>query len=167
MSLKEALKAELQHEGRTTKEMLKRVPEAEFDSKPHEKSMSLGQLASHVAYTPRWITHIATADEYDFAKTPYNEVTAKSNEELLKIFDKIYEEAIASLDNITDEELMGKNWKLKVGDTVYVDLPKVAAMRAMAYSHFIHHRGQLSVYLRLKDVPLPSVYGPTADQKMG
>lgn len=166
MAIKEALKAELQHEARATREMLKRVPESELDSKPHEKSMSLGQLASHVAQTPKWITMIVNNDEYDFIKDGYNEGTAKTNDELLKFFDDTLNEALDALENTTDENLM-KNWKLKAGEKVYVDLPKVAALRAMAYSHFIHHRGQLSVYLRLKDVPLPSVYGPTADEQVG
>lgn len=165
MALKEALKAELEHESKATREMLKRTPENEFASKPHDKSMSLGQLASHVAQTPKWITMIVNGDEYDFMKDGYTEKTANTNEELLQLFDDTLKSAVDALENTTDENLM-KKWKLRAGEQVYVDLPKVAAVRAMAFSHFIHHRGQLSVYLRLKDVPLPSVYGPTADQQV-
>ncbi|HEX2786784.1 MAG TPA: DinB family protein [Ignavibacteria bacterium] len=165
MALKEALKAELEQEMKSTREMLKRSPEKDFEKKPHEKSMTLGELASHVANTNKWISLVVDKDEYDFVKENYSEKTAKSNEELMKIFDDTLAGAIKSLENTTDEELM-KGWKLRAGDQIFFELPKVAALRTMAYSHLYHHRGQLSVYLRLHDVPLPSVYGPTADNPM-
>jgi uncharacterized damage-inducible protein DinB len=165
MALKEALKVELEHESKSTRKMLERTPEKDFDKKPHDKSMSLGEIASHIANTNKWITYVVNKDEFDFTKENYSETTAKTNEELLKIFDDTLAEAVSALENTTDENLM-KGWKLRAGDAVFFDMPKVAAMRTMAYSHLIHHRGQLSVYLRLHNIPLPSVYGPTADEPM-
>ncbi len=165
MPLKDPIIAELQHEAANTRKMLERVPEDKHSWKPHEKSMTLGRLASHVAELPMWVVNTVENDELDFAKGEYKPFFAETNKELLKTFDDSISKSIEALKKATDENLMG-NWKLRSGDQVYFEMPRVAVIRAMVLSHLIHHRGQLSVYLRLQEVPLPSVYGPTADESM-
>src|SRR5205814_3501105 len=117
------------------------------------KSMSLGRLASHVAEIPGWVAYTLDADELDFSKMEYKPVIAKSNKELLEIFEKNHKKALESLKRAKDEDFM-KNWTLRNGETVYVTMPKAAVLRSFAYSHQIHHRGQLTVYMRLNDVAL-------------
>jgi uncharacterized damage-inducible protein DinB len=162
MPLKDAFIAELKHESALTKKMLERVPMDKADWKPHEKSMTLGRLAVHVAEIPHWISDIINIDEFDFQQH-YKPNQATTSEELLKVLDDKMNAAIADLDRMSDEDLM-KVWVVKQGDKVYFNLPKGAAIRGWAFSHQIHHRGQLSVYLRLLDVPVPGMYGPTADE---
>ena len=164
MALKDSLLAELKKEGNSTKKILERVPEQSFSWKPHEKSMSLGRLATHVAEIPHWTSDILSGDELDFASQPFVRHLASSNDELLKIFQENLDKAINALQNASDEMLKEK-WILRRGDTVFFELPKIAAIRSFGYSHLIHHRGQLSVYLRLIDVPVPGMYRPSADEK--
>lgn len=165
MSLNESLLQELQQEAQSTRKMLERVPDDKFGWKPHEKSMTLGHLASHLADIPNWVSATVETDELDFAASEYKPVNAGSKAELLKIFDDSMAKAVECLKKASDETLSG-NWKMRSGDTVYFDLPKLIVLRNFVLSHSIHHRGQLSVYLRLNDIPLPSVYGPTADEAM-
>jgi uncharacterized damage-inducible protein DinB len=127
--------------------------------------MPLGRLAGHVAELTGWIAAILTQDELDFATANYKPVVATSVAELLEMFDKNLSTATDLLKTQTDEHLM-KTWRLRDGEKVFFELPRVAVIRSMALNHIIHHRGQLSVYLRLQDVPLPSIYGPTADEQM-
>jgi uncharacterized damage-inducible protein DinB len=162
MPLKDAFIAELKNECASTKKMLERVPMDKADWKPHEKSMTLGRLAVHVAEIPHWISDIINIDEFDFTQH-YKPHQAANTEELLKLLDDKMNEAIADLEKMSDEDLM-KSWVVKQGDKVYFNMPKVIAMRGWAFSHLVHHRGQLSVYLRLLDVPVPGMYGPTADE---
>ncbi len=162
MSLKDAFIAELKHESSLTKKMLERVPLDKADWKPHERSMTLGRLAVHVAEIPHWISDIINIDEFDFQQH-YKPSQAASTEELLKLLDDKMNTAIADLEKMTDADLM-KIWVVKQGDKVFFNLPKVVAIRGWAFSHQVHHRGQLSVYLRLLDVPVPGMYGPTADE---
>ena len=164
--IKDALIAELKHEGAMTKKMLERVPLDRADWKPDEKSMSVGRLATHIAEIPDWTSRIATKEEFDFMKdfnfTPY---VAKSSEELIGILQKSLDEAINNLSKLSDEE-MNKHWVVKRGEQVMFDTPRKVAVRGWTLSHLIHHRGQLSVYLRLLGVPVPGMYGPSADEKM-
>lgn len=160
-----ALIPELKHEYASTRKMLERVPFDSFEWRPHEKSMSLERLASHVATIPHWVTDIVKKEELDFAKTPYSTPKFTTREDMLKEFDQLTTQAISLLQDCPDEELM-KSWTLRAGDHVIFTLPKAAAIRSMTISHLIHHRGQLSVYLRLLNVPVPGMYGPSADEAM-
>ena len=152
----------MKHELASTKKILERVPFDKFDWKPHDKSMSLGKLAVHIAEIPHWASNIINIDEFDFTKH-MKSYTASSTEELIKICDDATAAAISDLEKMNDEDF-NKIWVVKNGDQVYFNIPKGVAIRGWAFSHMIHHRGQLSVYLRLLDVPVPGMYGPTADE---
>jgi uncharacterized damage-inducible protein DinB len=164
MTKGEALSLELELESKTTRKLLERVPEDAFDWKPHEKSMTLGQLASHLAENPNWVTPILEMEEMsvDEDYTPY---LAASSSELLDRFDSNTEQAIEALKNQSDENLMTL-WRFVAGGEVKMEMPRASVVRSVILNHSYHHRGQLSVYLRLRDVPIPSIYGPSADEGM-
>ena len=164
MAIKDAFIAELKHESSLTRKMLERVPVDKNDWKPHDKSMSIGRLATHVAETTGWISEIAKAEEFDFASRDFKPNVAASSQELIEIFQTNFDNAVRDLEKMSDEDFQ-KHWKVKYGDKVMFDTPKKVAIRGWAFSHLIHHRGQLSVYLRLLDVPVPGMYGPTADER--
>lgn len=165
MSIAQSMLPEFDHEMTMTRKILERVP-ANGDWKPHEKSMTLGRLAMHVATLPGWATMtversvLDLADKSDPAMAP-NPFTTP--ERLLSEFDRLSKNARASLAGVSDEELM-KTWTLKMGDHEILAMPKVAVLRGIVMNHLIHHRGQLSVYLRLNGVPVPGMYGPSADE---
>ena len=163
MSLKDQLIAELKHEANSTKRILEKVPMERKDWKPHEKSMSLGALALHVAEIPHWTSDIIHIDAFDFQKH-YTPFKADTNEELLKVFQEKLDKAIADLSEMSDDDFK-KHWTVAFGGKILYDLPKAVAIRGWAYNHLVHHRGQLSVYLRLLEVPVPGMYGPSADEK--
>lgn len=165
MAIRDSLMTELQGEAAATKKILARVPMDKADWKPHEKSTSLGRLATHIAEIPGWVLVTLDQDELDFAKMDYKPAVAKSTEELLKILNYNVDKAMASLKNAPDERFM-ENWTMRTGDVIHFTMPKGAVLRFFSYSHHIHHRGQLDVYLRLLNVPLPKLYGPTADEPM-
>ena len=165
MGLNQTIIAELQQEANTTRKLLERVPEGALGWKPHEKSMTLARLASHVAELCGFIELILKQDELDFASGDYKPFVATNVAELLERFDKNISTAKDLLKSATDEQLM-KSWRMRQGERVFFELPRIAVIRSMALNHVIHHRGQLSVYLRLQDVPLPSIYGPSADEPM-
>jgi uncharacterized damage-inducible protein DinB len=165
MSISSSFTGELKHESTLTRKILERVPLDKADWKPHEKSMTVGRLATHIAEIPHWITEILSADEFDFAANPApKRHTATSTEELLTIFEKNLNDALESLSKATDEEF-NKIWAIKRGEQVVIASPKKIAVRGWGISHLIHHRGQLSVFLRLLDVPVPGMYGPSADER--
>ncbi|MGC4102520.1 DinB family protein [Ferruginibacter sp.] len=164
MSVKTAFIAELQHEAALTKKMLERVPFDKKDWKPHERSTTVGRLATHIAEITIWISRIMNADEFNFATAPFKAYTASSTEELLEIFETNLQTAINDLEKATDAEY-DRIWTVKAGDKVMMELPKKVAVKSWTLNHFIHHRGQLSVYLRLLDVPVPGMYGPSADER--
>jgi uncharacterized damage-inducible protein DinB len=164
MTLKEALLTELKHESGLTKKILEKVPFDKKEWKPHEKSMTLGRLATHIAEASHWITEILANDEYDFAAQPYRPRTAASQQELMDIFQANIDNGITALEKATDEDF-NKTWVVKRGDQVVRRSLKQSAIRGWAYSHLFHHRGQLSVYLRLLDIPVPGMYGPSADER--
>jgi uncharacterized damage-inducible protein DinB len=163
MSMCDTLAAELQQEAKTTRRLLERVPAESFGWKPHEKSMTLGQLAGHVAQLPTLIVPALTQDEFDFATSGFKPFSPQSTAELVEQFDANIKAAAETL-NAQADESMGETWKLKSGDHVLFELPRAAVVRFVGLNHIVHHRGQLSVYLRLLDVPLPSIYGPSADE---
>ena len=164
MSIAKQLIAELKDEASKTKKMLSSVPFDKADWKPHEKSMVLKKLATHIAENLRWAWYIVESDFVDFANRPFGPSIVNSQEELLNLFDEHYNKAIAALENCSDEELE-KIWTVKSGETIFMQPKKKVAIRSWAISHTIHHRGQLSVYLRLLDVPVPGMYGQSADEK--
>jgi uncharacterized damage-inducible protein DinB len=161
----DSLIPEYDHEWGTTRRLLHRVPEAEFDWKPHDKSMTLGQLSGHLANIPAWCSAVLDLTEFDIASAgdDARPRSPASRDALLKEFDQKVSAARASLAKRTDAELLVP-WTLKSGEQEIFTLPRISAIRGFVMNHSIHHRGQLSVYLRLKNVPLPSIYGPTADE---
>jgi uncharacterized damage-inducible protein DinB len=165
MSISETFIAELEQEAATTKKILERVPLDKPDWKPHEKSMSLGRLATHVAELPNWVGASLDYDELDFAKSDHKPLVVKSTEELTALHDKNIADAVACLKKYPDEHF-AKTWKLRNGETIYFELPKAAVIRSFVFNHIIHHRAQLGVYLRLLGVPLPGSYGPSADEQV-
>jgi uncharacterized damage-inducible protein DinB len=155
---------ELEQELATTRRMLERVPEDKLAWKPHEKSFSLGQLAEHLARLSYWFTRTLADDSFDIAAPMPRPAPATSTRELLDIFDATTAEMRQAL-AAADDELLMRPWQMRAGDRVLQTLPKIGVLRVVGLNHIIHHRGQLSVYLRLLDVPLPSVYGPSADEQ--
>ena len=158
-----AFLAELDNEAKTTRACLERVPLDKYEWKPHEKSMSMGRLAVHCAEMFGWTKETLTQDGLDFETMDMTPFEPKTTEELLAFFDDHIEKAKAILGN-TSDETMFTDWTMRNGEQVYMTMPKVAVMRSFVLNHIIHHRGQLTVYLRLNDVPVPSIYGPSADE---
>lgn len=162
MTLTEFYLEQLELEAAATRKMLSRVPTDKFNWKPHEKSMEMIRLATHVAELPTWIPMTLDTDELDFAANPYNPVQLKNTEELIAYFEKCQAEGVEALKKGRDE-VMDKPWTLRNGETVYDISPKRSVIR-MALSQITHHRAQLGVYLRLLDIPIPGSYGPSADE---
>lgn len=158
-----ALIGELQMEAATTRKCLERIPAEKFDFKPHEKSMTFGRLATHVAEMVGWATETVNKTQIDFAAGDYQPFEPQTTEELVAFLDKHVAEAVEALKNTSDEAMM-EPWTLRNGETVYFTMPRVQVLRGMVFNHIIHHRGQLSVYMRLNDIPVPSIYGPSADE---
>ena len=165
MAIKNALLPEFDHEMGTTRRVLARVPEADLAWKPHEKSFSLGQLSGHIANIPHWVEIAIDGSSFDVALNPDDARprTPESVAWLLSTFDENVKKARAKIDEQPDSALYAP-WSLLNGGQEVFTLPKVAVLRSFVMNHLIHHRGQLSVYLRLRNVPLPSIYGPTADE---
>lgn len=166
MSLAQSLLPEFDHEMASTRKALERVPEAKFGWKPHEKSMTLGRLASHLAELPAWTASTFDVDELDLAPPGgggYKPVEHKTRQQVLDHFDAMAAKGRAALAGAADAEFF-KPWTLKNGGQTVFTMPKVAVLRSFVMNHMIHHRGQLTVYLRLNDVPVPSIYGPSADE---
>jgi uncharacterized damage-inducible protein DinB len=160
--IKEGLVAEYDHEMGTTRKLLERLPEAQLSWKPHEKSMSLGALATHVASIPHWAGLILNEPFFDLASAPPSPEAKTSREDILNVFDESTRRARASMDK-SDAEYTAR-WALKRAGHEMFSMPRIAAFRSFVISHIIHHRGQLSVYLRLNNVPVPAIYGPSADE---
>jgi len=161
MTFIEFFKKQFIEEGATTRKMLSRIPDDQFQYKPHPKSMDLKRLAVHIADLPGWIHMTFTTDEIDFAK-PYEQPTIDSKVTLLDYFERRYNEGLSSLVP-ENESVLDKPWTLRNGTTIYSTDPKIDIIR-MALSQQIHHRAQLGVYLRLLNIPIPGSYGPSADE---
>jgi uncharacterized damage-inducible protein DinB len=162
MTIADTLIAELEREAQTTRRVLERVPTDKLTWKPHAKSMTLGQLAQHVATIPGFISGIARFDSFDvekFSRPPELESTAA----ILAAFDENVAEAKTNL-GATDDAAMMREWSFHMGGKPIMPLPRIGVFRTILLNHLYHHRGQLSVYLRLLDVPVPSIYGPSADE---
>ncbi len=165
MSVSGALLAELKHEGSQTRKMIERLPTDRLDWSPHEKSMKLGRLATHISELPFWVVRILDSDDFDISAGNFNPEGKGSTEAILQVFDEQLAEAVTALESASDEK-MDAIWTLRRGEHKVFQLPRKIALRNIAYNHLYHHRGQLSVYLRLIDIAVPGMYGPTADEGM-
>jgi uncharacterized damage-inducible protein DinB len=164
MSIGKSLLPEIDQEFANTRKVLERCPEDKFDWRPHAKSMTLGKLVKHTAGMSKWGFMTADSNEFDFVTGSYQEPDPTSTAELLAAFDADTKMFREKLEALTDEE-MAKAWTLKVNGNVIFSQPKAAVIRDMVLNHAIHHRAQLTVYLRLLDVPVPGMYGPSADEQ--
>ena len=162
MAIKDGLLADFDHEMGTTRKLLERVPDDKLAWKPHAKSMSLGGLATHLGHIASWGEHIMNHPFFDLASAPPNLAEKQSRAEILAAFDDTRRRAREAMDK-SDAEY-GAMWSLRRAGQEMFSVPRVAAMRSFVLHHIIHHRGQLSVYLRINDVPIPSIYGPSADE---
>jgi DinB superfamily len=166
MPISQSLLPEFDQEMAGTRKELERVPEGQFDWKPHPKSMLLGRLASHLAELPSWGQYAMELTELDIAppgQPPAKAQNLATRAEVLALFDKSSVGARKAIAAAVDADWMVA-WTLKKGGVVLFTLPRIAVVRSMVMNHMIHHRAQLGVYLRLLDVPLPGLYGPTADE---
>ena len=167
MAIRDGLLPEFDQEMATTRKMLERVPEDKTTWKPHEKSMTMGRLAAHLAELPAWAATTLTTDSLDIAPPggghSTQPVQMTSRQQVLELFDQSVAAGRAAIAAAADEEY-GKPWSLLRGGQNIMTLPKSAVLRSFALSHTVHHRAQLGVYLRLNNIPLPSTYGPSADE---
>ena len=162
MSRSQSLLPEFDQEMASTRRLLERVPTDKFGWTPHEKSTPLGRLATHVAHLPTWTNITFDTSELDLSE-PHETPKPATSEELLAFFDKNVAAARTALAGATDEAFF-QPWTLRVGEQIIFTLPKVAVLRGFVMNHIIHHRGQLTVYLRLNGIPVPGLYGPSADE---
>ncbi len=164
MSTSEAIIADFKAEAANTRKVLEAVPEDRYDWQPHDKSMSLGQLASHLAENPSWVQGMVV-DVFDMAAMEdYKPFAAGSREELLQALEdnnKTFETVVSGM----SDESLAATYTMKSGDQVMMAAPRQEVVRMIGIHHAIHHRGQLTVYLRLLDVPVPGTYGPSADEQ--
>ncbi|HEX2061208.1 MAG TPA: DinB family protein [Thermoanaerobaculia bacterium] len=163
MAIAQQFIGELQQESATTRRVLERVPESHLGWKPHPKSMSLGELAFHIAVLPRGITDLITSLVTEVPVVPLHQAT--SRDEILTALDASIAHAVAKLSAWSDADLTA-TWRMTQDGKTLLEMPRIAMFRAVMLNHWYHHRGQLTVYLRLLDVPLPVVYGPTADEQV-
>jgi uncharacterized damage-inducible protein DinB len=153
---------ELEQEALTTRKMLQRVPTDKFEWQPHEKSMTIKRLATHIAELPTWITMAIKTDELDFADNPYQPADVNTTEELLAYFESSLVDGRSELKE-ENESLLDKDWTLRNGQQIYSVEPKADVIR-MSINQIIHHRAQLGVFLRLLNIPIPGSFGPSADE---
>ena len=166
MAIRDAFISELDHEMANTRKTLERVPEDKFSWKPHDKSMSILELVTHLTNLPTWATMTVERDKFDMAppgEEPERASPASSLSAALEVFDKNVAAARNSIANADDDTLMAP-WSLLSGGHELFTMPKATVLRGFFFNHIIHHRAQLGVYLRLNDVPVPATYGPTADE---
>ncbi|WP_205500092.1 DinB family protein [Rufibacter psychrotolerans] len=156
------LAKELEQEAVTTRKMLSRIPTDKFDWQPHERSMTMRQLATHIAELPSWVGMTLTTSELDFAVNPYQPEVLNTTQEVLDYFERMLEDARKHFAEGADDQL-DEMWTLRNGDTIYVTSSKYDVLR-MTLSQIIHHRAQLGVFLRLLNIPIPGSYGPSADE---
>ena len=161
VSISASLLPEFDYEMATARKVIERVPSDKFSYKPHDKSMSMGALAGHIAEMPGWVVPTFGHDSLDIAG--YQPPSPKSTADILAAFDANVAAARAALAAAPDDAFF-KNWSLKHGEKTLMTMPKIAVVRTFVLNHVIHHRGQLSVYLRLNNVAVPSIYGPSADE---
>jgi uncharacterized damage-inducible protein DinB len=162
MPMKDALLPEFDHEMAVTRKVLERIPENRFDWAPHPKSMTLGRLAGHLSEIPGWVKETLTLDSIDLPGT-YTPEIPTTRAQVLDRFEAGVKVARPLLEAATDALLLSM-WTMKSQGHEVFSAPKAAVLRSFVLSHLVHHRGQMSVYLRLNDVPVPSIYGPSADE---
>jgi uncharacterized damage-inducible protein DinB len=166
LRISDALLSEFDHEMATTRKCLVRIPDDKFSYKPHPKSFDLGGLALHIAMMLEWGVVTLQSGSFDFAPVggaPYVPPVARNNAELVAMFDKASAAFRAAL-AATDNDAMMAPWSLLRGGENVFTMPRAAVLRGMIFNHIVHHRGQLSVYLRMCDIPVPALYGPSADE---
>jgi len=167
MAIGQSMLAEFDHEMANTRKTLERVPDDKFEWTPHDKSFPMGKLATHLANLPSWTNVTIDLEVFDMApdgeqiKTP----ECHTQQELLTTFDANVAKGREALAGVSDERIFG-NWALAAGGNQILSMPRVAVLRSFVLNHIIHHRAQLGVYLRLNDIPVPSIYGPSADEQM-
>jgi uncharacterized damage-inducible protein DinB len=166
MTLKDWLLPEFDHEMAITRRLLERVPEAAFDWKPHDRAFALGELATHLAKLPHWGTAILDRDRHDLRDGNGQPASCEATRAgVLALFDRNVTEVRRGLVNCNEADLQAP-WTLAQGGRVVMSMPRASAFRSFLLSHVIHHRGQLAIYLRMQNVPLPPIYGPSADETM-
>lgn len=163
MSIIEMLLKEFDQEAETTRKMLSRIPDDKYSWKPHEKSMTMQRLATHIADLPSWVDMVINTDHLDFANNDHKEPVITNTADLLTFHEESYQKGRAALARANEKQLE-EMWTLRNGEQVYSVSPKVEVIR-MAYNQTVHHRAQLGVFLRLLDVPIPGSYGPSADEQ--
>ena len=163
MSERDSLLPEFDQETAATRRVLERVPDAALEWRPHAKSFNMGELATHLSRLPHWGTLILKQDSYDLATSGPRGQALPTIAAILTQFDANVREVRTTLVEMTDGQLL-QPWTLRRGDRVVMSVPKVSAVRGFVVRHLVHHRGQMTVYLRMNDVPLPPLYGPTADE---
>jgi uncharacterized damage-inducible protein DinB len=166
MSIAQAMLPEFDHEMALTRKCIERVPDDKFSYRPHQKSMPMGMLMSHLVEMVGWTAPTIAEDEFDMnppGGQPYKTHEYPNVKEALLAFDKNVSEGRKALAGASDETLV-KNWLFKNQGAVLMTMPKIACIRGFVMNHIIHHRAQLGVYFRLNDIPVPSIYGPSADE---
>jgi len=161
MKIIPTLLKEMEQEAQTTRKMLARIPDDKYDWQPHEKSMTIRRLATHIAELPGWVAMTLESDELDFASNPYKQEMLNNTADVLELFERSLTNGKEQLAEANEDELL-RNWTLRNGDQIYSVSTKAEVIR-MSYCQTVHHRAQLGVYLRLLDVPIPGSYGPSAD----
>jgi uncharacterized damage-inducible protein DinB len=168
MALRDALLPEFEHEMANTRKTLERITDEKLDWRAHPKSWTIRELATHLANLPSWTGATLNQDSLDL-NPPGGEVyrapPAKSRQEVLELFDKNFAEARAAI-AATEDDHFFKPWSLLSGGATIFTMPRIAVLRSFVINHNIHHRAQLGVYLRLNDIAVPAIYGPTADEGM-
>ncbi len=162
MKLSQALAAEIKQEAENTNRLFKCIPDDKFDWRPHKKSMTLKQLATHIAELASWPELILSSDELDFANNNLTKPEVNSTADLIALHNANTADTLTKLGQAQDADFT-PTWTLRNGETVLLTLPKHAFIRSMSVNHLYHHRAQLGVYLRLLDIPIPGMYGPSAD----
>lgn len=165
MTIAEALLPEFDREMRVTRRLLERVPDGQFAWKPHDKSMTLGRLVEHLAQLPEWATLTIAQNGIEMGPPPPDHQPPATRAAVLDLFDRNAAKARTTLNGRLDAELMAP-WTLKAQGKEVFTMPKALVLRSFVFNHLVHHRGQLTVYLRMHDVPIPSIYGPSGDEQM-
>lgn len=163
--IKNIILPEYDHEIEITYRVLSKVDWSKKDWKPHQKSMSLGELACHTAEAGKWGLATMTTSGLDMEKSPYVPPSFEILHDLLNDYNDKTLELRHLLEKASDDQY-NENWCLQAGEKIYFDMPRISVLRAFVLKHMVHHRGQLSVYLRLLDIPVPSIYGPSADEQV-
>lgn len=169
MTIAEGFLLEFKPEMDNTRKMLERVPDEGLDYRPHPKSMTMGRLAGHIAEMPAWGVNTIELDELDLnppGGSDFEPCTAESRDQVLEVFDRGVAAATEAIKK-TSDDAMRKEWTLKMAGKPIFTMPRIAVLKVMIVSHIVHHRAQLSVYLRINDIPIPGMYGPSADEMPG